>query len=101
MTTMLTQSSTAGFPDRPVGGGTGLYVTIDADGNGAALAVPLDEPMMTIHQRWMFNAQALNGGRVVLMAGRDADDAEVLHVVLDAATGQIRAETPTGETVLG
>ena len=84
MGTILTQSSLAAFPDRPVESGVGLLATLSAGEGGAYLFASLDPTPSKLHVRFMMDALSLSGGRVVLLACLDTAGELIARLGYDA-----------------
>lgn len=87
MSITLTQTPDAAFPDRPVSGGDGLLITAAPGDGGAVVAKTLG--LSTSHQRLLFAAQSLAGGRIVLARTVDADGQQTSSVTFDATQRRV------------
>ena len=86
---LLTQSGSASFPDRPSEGGVGLLVSMSVGGEGSYLSHDLGAEQSVLHVRLLLNAQDVSGGAVTLLAGLDGADVECMRVTLNATGGDL------------
>jgi len=96
MTTTLTQSSAAAFPDRPTQSGLGLHVTMSAGGDGGYLAYQHPSELVAIHFRCVLSVASVAGGTVVFAAGFDASGSESFRAGYDPATNILTVTLPGG-----
>ena len=96
MSTTLSQSSDAGFPDRPRDGGSGLLVRLDPGTDAAYLAHEFHAPHHPLHVRFMLAPRTVGGGEVVLLVAFDAAGDEAIRLTLHPDTHRITATLGTG-----
>jgi len=80
----LTQTTAAGFDDRPVGGGAGLSVDCAPGDDGAMVTADLVEPLDVMHVRCAVDPSAITAGRVVAMVGEAAGGDEAWRLTYHA-----------------
>lgn len=88
MSTTLSQTAAASFPDRPVANGSGLSVDLAAGSAGQTLSLDVSADSDVLHVRMMIAPASLTDGRVVLMSGRAAG-LGVFALQLDGVGSQI------------
>lgn len=96
MSTTLTQSAAAAFPDKPGQPGVGLRVAMAPGDEGALLSHDLGAEHAVLHVRFVFSPWGLSGGRFVPLAGLNGQGAEVMRVTFDAATRGLEVRLPGG-----
>jgi uncharacterized protein (TIGR03790 family) len=99
MTTTLSQSPTASFPDRPGVDGVGLMASMGLGGDGEYLVHALNEEQAVLHLRFMMNPASLAGGEVVVFVGFDATDVEQYRLVYNADSRLLSIELASSNTL--
>ncbi len=94
MSTMLNQTDTCAFPDRPKDGGLSLQAILSSGDAGKYLRHDLESEKSLLHIRFVVNPWQIIGGRLVLLAGLDQQGEEVLRIVYDSSSGTITTSTP-------
>jgi len=100
MTTTLTQSAMAAFPDRPIKSRLGMLATMIAGGDGAYLAYQHPSELVDIHFRCVLSVSGVTGGSVVFAAGFDAGGSESFRIGYDPATNTLIATLPDGNNLI-
>ncbi len=95
MSTVISQSSTSAFPDRPVGDGMGLAIELAAGNDGQYLSLPVDSLAAPLHVRLMLCPVDVSGGSILLL--RAVDDQQLAVADLLYATDDRRIELVLAE----
>jgi uncharacterized protein (TIGR03790 family) len=96
MTTTLTQSTQAAFPDRPIESGIGLHATMSSGGDGEYVAYQNPTELVAINFRCVLSVTGVVGGAVVVAAGFNASGVESFRMGYDPTTGTLTAALPGG-----
>jgi len=96
--TTIIQAGSAGFTQRPVGGGVGMLVSMVQGSGGRHIEHTLQGVADVLHCRFMVSIASAVGGSVTVMRGVDALDAEVWKLELDVDTRVVTVTLATGPT---
>jgi uncharacterized protein (TIGR03790 family) len=96
MSTVLTQSNAAAYPDRSGLNGLGLHASMSTGDQGGYIYHDLGAPQAELNVRFVFNPWGLSGCRIVVLAGLDSQGKEALRVSYLVVSGVLSVWTPGG-----